>query len=461
MTIRLSVTLLIGLIILLAVTAMAKESSPPEAARTVIREQAQTFDVPGIAVASIRDGEIAWIETYGNATKDRKVDGKSTFNVASLTKPMFATLVMHLVANDAFELDEPLAVHWVDPDVADDSRHQNLTARLALSHQSGLPNWRGRDTLKFQFEPGARHEYSGEGFEYVRRAVERATGETLASLMNTYVTGPAKMRETHFGWTDAIESSIVTGYREDSSALDGAYLRRRGPNAAANTFSTIYDMASFAAWVARGADLSVSQFTPMVTPQAAHDNPVESFSIGWRVVPVDRRDVLMHDGREGGLRTLMIVDPTESDGLVILTNSSNGELVTRAIIAEALPAGKALNRQVDLDVWKFIAGQPAQAQAGLIGFIARSPTFTGKLLYAVQSALLLDSGLREPEIEAGLELVGQVIEAHHSGKIDEDMLAAQLALLDGDPGDGVLLTNEFDAERARAWVDGLRGLLPQ
>ncbi len=459
MTIRIFAVPFIGLTLLVAPSVMAKDVEPPETASTVIREQARTFDVPGIAVASIRDGEVAWIETYGKASDVREVDANTTFNVASLTKPMFATLVMHLVASDAFSLDEPLADHWVDPDVADDARHQKLTARLALSHQSGLPNWRGRNALAFQFEPGVRHEYSGEGFEYVRRAVERATEESLERLMEIHVTGPANMPDTHFGWTDAIEPSIVTGYREDGSALDGAYLRRRGPNAAANTFSTIGDIASFAAWVARGADLPQSQFTTMTTPQAVHDNPAESFSIGWRVVPVNGRNVLMHDGREGGLRTLMIVDPTERNGLVILTNSSNGELVTRGIIDEALPGGDALNRQVDLDVWKFMAGQPPETQAGLIGFIARSPTFTGKLLYAVQSALLTDSGLGEPEIDEALVLVGEVIEAHHAGTIDANALSGQLALLDGDPGEGVLLTNDFDAEQARAWIDGLRGLL--
>ncbi|MEM9402677.1 MAG: serine hydrolase domain-containing protein [Pseudomonadota bacterium] len=459
MTIRRTAIPFINLVFVVALDVMASDAEPPESVSTVIREQAQTFDVPGIAVASIREGDIAWIDTYGMATDAREVDANTTFNVASLTKPIFATLVMHLDADDAISLDEPLAGNWVDPDVADDSRHLKLTARLALSHQSGLPNWRGRNPLAFEFEPGARHEYSGEGFEYVRRAVERATNESMQRLMEIYVTGPAKMSATHFGWTDAIEPSIVTGYREDGSALDGAYLRQRGPNAAANTFSTIGDIASFAAWVARGADLSRSQFLPMATPQAAHDNPAETFSLGWRVIPVEGRNVLMHDGREGGLRTLMIIDPIERNGLVILTNSSNGELVTRQIIAAALPGGNVLNTQVDLNVWKFTTGQPPQQQAGLIGFIARSPTFTGKLLYAVQSALLPESGLGDRDSQEALELVDQVIQAHHAGTLDPDMLAVQLALLDADSGEGVLLTKEFDAEQARAWVDGLRGLL--
>ena len=136
------------------------------------------------------------------------------------------------------------------------------------------------------------------------------------------------------------------------------YLKARGPNAAANTFTTITDMARFTAWVARGADLPPDAFAEMLRPQAVYENPVEFFSIGWRVITVDGTPVLSHDGREGGLRTLMAVNPKTRDGLVILTNSSNGELITRHIIESALPDGAALNAQTDRDVWLFFTVQP-------------------------------------------------------------------------------------------------------
>ncbi|MEM9303177.1 MAG: serine hydrolase domain-containing protein [Pseudomonadota bacterium] len=443
----------------LASAVAATELDPaPEPVRLQITAEAERFDVPGIAVAAIRDGNVAWIEVQGKAAEDRPLDRDTQFNVASLTKPIFATMVMGLVQAGEFDLDAPLSRHWTDPDVAEDPRNEQLTARLALSHQSGFPNWRGRNPLAFQFEPGARHEYSGEGFEYVRRAVERSTEQSMPELMARYVTGPAAMADARFGWSDAIAATLATGYREDGSAMDMAYLEQRKPNAAANTFATIEDVAHFAAWVARGADLEPALFAEITRPQAMHDNPAEYFSIGWRLTMVGETPVLSHDGREDGLRTLMVVDPQTRDGLVILTNSSNGELVTRGIVAAALPEGDALNAQIDRDIWHFIKSQPPQMQAGLLGFIARSPSFTAKLLYAVDTTLIGAVDLSAEERRQAQRSAQALVGAHHDGVVDAEALQRHLALLAGDESDGAGLVDRFDADAAQSWIRSLETL---
>ncbi|MEM9532180.1 MAG: serine hydrolase domain-containing protein [Pseudomonadota bacterium] len=438
----------------------AGTAAAPGATAKIIAAEAKRFDVPGMAVAAIRNGRVAWIHHYGLAGEGRPVTGQTVFNVASLTKPMFATMVLHLAASDQFGLDTPLATHWVDPDVAEDPRHEQLTARLALSHQTGLPNWRGGNPLSFAFEPGARHEYSGEGFEYVRRAVERATGQKMPALMARYVQDPAGMAHTYFGWSDEVAADLVVGYREDGSALDTSSLKKRTPNAAASTFTTIDDVSRFAAWVARGAGLPASLTQELRRPQAVHDSPAEYFSLGWRITQVDGTPILSHDGRENGLRTLMIVNPDTRDGLVILTNSSNGELVTRAIIDAVLPRGTALNAQIDRDVWHFIRSQPLAMQAGLLGFIPRSPSFTAKLLYAVHQSLIEGSALAADVKRAAFATVALVVDAHHQGDIAAEELAAHLALLDEDSSEAVNLTGSFTTEQAQRWIESTSSLVP-
>ncbi|MEM8682190.1 MAG: serine hydrolase domain-containing protein [Pseudomonadota bacterium] len=436
----------------------AEPAAAPDAIAERIAQETRDFDVPGIAVASVRNGKVQWIETQGKAGEDRPVSRETLFNVASLTKPMFATMVMHLVDEGAVSLDASLDRHWVDPDIADDPRHEKITARLALSHQTGLPNWRGNNELAFAFMPGERHEYSGEGFEYLRRAVEMATQQSMPALMAEHVTGPAGMPRTYYGWDEAVAESLATGYREDGQALDMTHLQQRGPNAAASTFTNIADVSAFAAWVAGGADLRDSVFAEMIRPQAVHENPAEQFSIGWRVTTVDGTPVITHDGREDGLRTLLIVNPDTKDGLVILTNSSNGELLTRGIISAALPGGDALNAQTDRDIWKYISAQPPQMHAGLLGFIVRSPSFTAKLLYAVDTSLVGPAGAGEDDRKQSLEATAAVVRAHHSGTLSGEQLAQHLGLLDADDGDGVRLVQSFDAEQARAWLESLAAL---
>src|SRR5205085_5351409 len=103
---------------------------------------------------------------------------ETIYNIASLTKPVFAELVLRLVAAGKLSLDEPMYPYWVDPDIAADPRHKLLTLRLALSHRTGFANWR-RETegkLQFKFDPGTQYTYSGEGFQYASRYVQRKLG---------------------------------------------------------------------------------------------------------------------------------------------------------------------------------------------------------------------------------------------------------------------------------------------
>lgn len=63
-----------------------------------------------------------------------------------------------------------------DPDIADNPYVKKLTTRIILSHQTGFPNWRGNNAdgkLTFEFEPGTKYQYSGEGYEYLRKALEK------------------------------------------------------------------------------------------------------------------------------------------------------------------------------------------------------------------------------------------------------------------------------------------------
>ena len=67
---------------------------------------------------------------------------RTLYNVASLSKPIFAETIHRLAAAGRLSLDEPMSAYWVDPDVANDPRHERLTPRIALSHRTGFKNWR-------------------------------------------------------------------------------------------------------------------------------------------------------------------------------------------------------------------------------------------------------------------------------------------------------------------------------
>jgi CubicO group peptidase (beta-lactamase class C family) len=61
---------------------------------------------------------------------------------------------------------------------------------MILSHQTGFPNWRylnKSNTLSFEFEPGTKYQYSGEGFEYLRKALEAKFKKPLEQLAKEHI----------------------------------------------------------------------------------------------------------------------------------------------------------------------------------------------------------------------------------------------------------------------------------
>src|SRR5690606_7858649 len=118
-------------------------------------------------------------------------------------------------------------------------------------HQSGFPNWRyGRKDQKlvFEFEPGTKFQYSGEGFEFLRKALEKKFGRSLQALAETYVFAPLKMEDTHYFWSEEVDESR---YAVESDTLGNPfpYTKYTTPNAAANMLTTVSDYAAFMAYV--------------------------------------------------------------------------------------------------------------------------------------------------------------------------------------------------------------------
>jgi CubicO group peptidase (beta-lactamase class C family) len=161
-------------------------------------------NIPTLGLGLIEDGKLTGINVYGTQNGKMSAAYNSLFNVASLTKPVTAMTVLRLVSLGKWNL-EPLDNYWIDPDIANDSRHKKLTTRLILSHQTGFPNWRwmNKDNkLNFEFEPGTKYQYSGEGFEYLRKAIENKFHKSLEELAKEYVFQPLGMNDTSYIWNE-------------------------------------------------------------------------------------------------------------------------------------------------------------------------------------------------------------------------------------------------------------------
>jgi CubicO group peptidase (beta-lactamase class C family) len=108
----------------------------------------KAYEVPSAAVAFIEHGKLVWTAVYGQQTPGVPATDKTLYNVASLTKPISAEVILRLASDGKRSVDEPVYPYWTDWDVMDNPWSKLLTARLCLSHQTGFPTGGGRTRIK-------------------------------------------------------------------------------------------------------------------------------------------------------------------------------------------------------------------------------------------------------------------------------------------------------------------------
>src|SRR5690606_6591168 len=175
-------------------------------------------------------------------------------NVASLAKPVTAMVALRLASMRKWDLDEPLFHYWIDPDVAQDKNHKQLTTRHVLSHQSGFTNWRWETIsgkLEFQFTPGTQYQYSGEGFEYLRKALEKKFKKTLNQLATELLFEPLNMTDTQYIWDEnKYNTRFAIGYNTEGKPYKT--IKNTTANAADDLLTIIEDYSKFMISVLNG-----------------------------------------------------------------------------------------------------------------------------------------------------------------------------------------------------------------
>jgi CubicO group peptidase (beta-lactamase class C family) len=302
--------------------------------------------VPCVGVGLIKDGRLKWFKAFGELQKGRSAPNNALFNIASQTKPVVAMLTLKLVQSGQWNLDEPLARYWIDPDIAQSPYLWKLTTRYVLSHQTGFPNWRTDDStgkLRFKFEPGTNVSYSGEGYEYLRRALERKFHQPLDKLLDSVLFKPLGMNNTRY-WGPDLDTSRFAMWH-DAQGNKYSTSIETPVNAADDLITTINDYSTLGIFVMNGAGLADTLYADMVEQPGQGDGK----GLGWGVV----RDLaggayaLQHGGSDIGVRTMAIFLPQTKDGIVVMTNGDNGGFVYDRIIKEALPLGKEISDRMN------------------------------------------------------------------------------------------------------------------
>ncbi len=329
-----------------------------------LRKQVDSLGLVGLSVAVIDSGKIVYHGAFGVANLDTgaPVDDESIFEAASMSKTVFAYMVMRMVDKGLLDLDKPLYQYLPYADIARDERYKAITARMVLTHHAGFPNWRyfnRADTslhvhfpdLYLAFDPGTRYGYSGEGFLYLAQVVAHLNGldiRTLSSLYDQEVAQPLGMTRTWFTGNAFISQHKVSGHMKGKVSVshnmnwpisfptwDSSYV-----NPAASLHTNAESYARFVLALMNGTGLSRKSLDEMLRaqyplPDSLAENPAEHPAIGLGIFMTTTPYGISYDhgGDNGNFKSHFVWYRDQKKAFVYFVNSDRGDLLNARLKA--------------------------------------------------------------------------------------------------------------------------------
>lgn len=308
-----------------------------------VRTQMSYFDIPGVSLALIKNGKILYHKTYGvrNAVTNEPVDDKTVFEAGSITKPVFAFVVMRLVEKGIIDLDKPLYQYLPFKDVEHDERYKLITARHVLSHRTGFANWPQRNDkglFDLGFTPGADFGYSGEAYEYLKRVVEHVIQKDIGLIIEEELLGPLNWNEKVYFQTDKyVEEHEANGHHNNSP---NAIRIVKSPMMSFSMVTEAESFSTFMLALRNRKGLKPETYHEMFKPHSTI-NDETYWSLGFRVEKSQYGLVYGHGGSTGpGFICNFSFFPEIDMGYVLFTNSEMGERLSIPLLTQFLVTGE-------------------------------------------------------------------------------------------------------------------------
>lgn len=342
------------------------------ARRAYILEKMKFYNVPGVSIAVVNDGKIAWANGYGCITSGQNcvsVDEHTLFQAASISKPITAFGALILVQQGKISLDEDVNKYlkrWKVPE-NEFTKSEKVTLRRLLSHTAGtsvdgFPGYTSQskiptieDILKGQkplvntdpvvviAKPGTEMKYSGGGTTIVQLLIEDVTGERFDVWMQNNVLEPLGMSESTFKQPlpPSFARHAAYGHHLGGVKVEGNW-HIYPELGAAGLWSTPKDLARFIVYIqsalknGQTKPLSKDYIKEMITRQKIGSGESDS-GLGLFLEKQGRDLFFNHRGQNDGFIARLFGYAYGGKGLVIMMNNDAGwTLIEEIKIAVAL-----------------------------------------------------------------------------------------------------------------------------
>lgn len=305
---------------------------------SLIYQIKEKYNLPGLAVGVVKDGNILFQRGYGYSDIEKKlpVNESSVFHTASVSKLFTAQAIIALVETNKLTLETTIGslnldIKYKNPEVL------KITIRQLLDHSSGLPhlksyNWKRNNTDSFSVEnyfkkkslslkntPGTFYRYSNLGYDLLALIIQKVSGTSFEEFVKKQVLLKGNMIVSdyrHFmiptefavkphtkSWTGRTKVRKVFPYTREhagSSTLN------------ANIRELNNWMISF---------INGESYKKYATPSPSNFR----MGIGFQLYKFNNSNLIGHYGGDKGFRSFLLIDPIMKIGIVVLSNSDSNE----------------------------------------------------------------------------------------------------------------------------------------
>ena len=331
--------------------------------KSSLTDEMARLKVPGVSVAVIHAGKIAWAKGYGvTVVGGSAVTPSTLFQAASISKPVTAMAALQMAQAGLLDLDRPAGTYLTSWRLPDSPPSQSVTLRRLLSHTagisvSGFPGYAAGQALpsvaqvldgvapantapvRVTATPGEAWHYSGGGYTVLQQLMSDVAGKPFKVLMTERVLGPLGMSNSHFEQPASAAILAAAAMPHDSAGRPITGGPFSYPElAAAGMWSTPTDLAKFALSIQLAQQGGKAQVLNAATVGAMLTPVKNGYGFGLEIAGEAGSRTFAHGGSNKGYQNSLVAYSDRGDGAVVMTNGEAGADLARAVIRSVAAA---------------------------------------------------------------------------------------------------------------------------
>jgi CubicO group peptidase (beta-lactamase class C family) len=296
------------------------------------------------AVLFAEKGRVIYSNAFGYSNFKKKIplDVKTSFQLASITKPLTSCAVLMLVESGKLDLNDDVRKYLPE------FPYENITIRLLLSHRSGLPDymyfadklWKSRRIFLYNhdmidlmalykphryYKPDRRYNYSNTNYAILAVIIEKVSGLSFGEYLKQNIFDPLGMKNSFVYSKDKVKAAngeyIAIGYDHPRRRAENSYLN--GIVGDKGVYSTVEDLFRWDQALYQGRLISLFSLEDAFTPAHRDLRDYDNYGFGWRINMNKGDKIVFHSGWWKGFKTYFIRKIEERKTIIILTNTAN------------------------------------------------------------------------------------------------------------------------------------------